>query len=121
MELTNQGNGVVCQKYFYFVSHLLPATWNSPQQRRQFLENYAKQNLFDPLIPYNWYLHKTRLQSERVCKFILRNVFKLIIQGINLVILHHSSSVSKALVDLFPEIGFDKSKLKANGILHSQV
>jgi hypothetical protein len=38
--------------YYYFINFYI--AWN-PQNGRQFFENYAKDHVFDPHIPENWY------------------------------------------------------------------
>eukprot|EP00026_Physarum_polycephalum_P002151 Phypoly_transcript_02156.p1 GENE.Phypoly_transcript_02156~~Phypoly_transcript_02156.p1 ORF type:complete len:735 (+),score=101.72 Phypoly_transcript_02156:694-2898(+) len=70
--------------------------WNSVENRRLFFENYARENGFEPLVPENWYSQsgKAIMQSKDAQK----------------VIYFHEGSISRALLDLFPEIGFDKSK-----------
>jgi len=68
--------------------------WHEPDTRRKFFENYAKQKGFNPLIPENWYnqahIRLLGQQARRVIPF-------------------HRYSVGQALVELFPEIGLQKS------------
>eukprot|EP00026_Physarum_polycephalum_P000846 Phypoly_transcript_00847.p1 GENE.Phypoly_transcript_00847~~Phypoly_transcript_00847.p1 ORF type:complete len:1309 (+),score=236.62 Phypoly_transcript_00847:226-3927(+) len=73
------------------------SAWLEPKYRRKFFEIYAKENSFDPLIPENWYM-----QSRRK---ILAN------KGTYAILSHHKESLTRALMDLFPEIGLDKSQL----------
>ena len=40
-----------------------------------------------------------------------RSIAYLVKQGASHVVYHHKNSVSQALLDLFPDIGLDKSKL----------
>eukprot|EP00026_Physarum_polycephalum_P003234 Phypoly_transcript_03244.p1 GENE.Phypoly_transcript_03244~~Phypoly_transcript_03244.p1 ORF type:complete len:742 (+),score=88.29 Phypoly_transcript_03244:221-2446(+) len=64
--------------------------------RRQFFERYAKENDFDPLVPENWYYQsRDKILAIKDARKILRK---------------HNSSLSKALVDLFPNIGLERSK-----------
>jgi len=71
--------------------------WVTSMARRRFFVNYAKKYNFDPLIADNWYLQsKKRIKSEKHSKAVIG---------------HHSNSVTKALLDLFPEIGLTKEDL----------
>eukprot|EP00026_Physarum_polycephalum_P000469 Phypoly_transcript_00470.p1 GENE.Phypoly_transcript_00470~~Phypoly_transcript_00470.p1 ORF type:complete len:781 (-),score=102.87 Phypoly_transcript_00470:244-2586(-) len=76
------------------------SSWGSVKKRRSFFENYAKRQKFDPLDPQKWYTQsKQHIASAK---------------GGYRVIAYYSGSVSKALLDLFPEIGFDKTKLEGS-------
>jgi len=72
---------------FYFIA----PGWHELKNRRIFFENFAKANKFDPLVAKNWYL-----QSKK-------KIFA--IQGARRIIQYHERSISKALVNLFPEFG----------------
>jgi hypothetical protein len=48
---------------------------NTPQNRRKFFENYAKNNGFDPLIPENWY----SVTTESVKSVLVFSLFNSII------------------------------------------
>jgi hypothetical protein len=54
---------------------------NTPQNRRNFVENYAKDNGFDPLIPGNWYSVDIKKSVSSVLVFLLyfisHQLFKL--------------------------------------------
>jgi hypothetical protein len=41
--------------------------WRDPSIRRQFFEDYAKKNNFDPLIPENWRKKIPKMQDLKVC------------------------------------------------------
>eukprot|EP00026_Physarum_polycephalum_P001627 Phypoly_transcript_01629.p1 GENE.Phypoly_transcript_01629~~Phypoly_transcript_01629.p1 ORF type:complete len:1030 (-),score=139.53 Phypoly_transcript_01629:75-3164(-) len=71
--------------------------WKEPKNRRAFFEKYAAENGFDPLSPASWYAQ----QRENIMSS----------KGASRVISYHNGSVSKALLDLFPEIGLEKFKM----------
>eukprot|EP00026_Physarum_polycephalum_P003956 Phypoly_transcript_03973.p1 GENE.Phypoly_transcript_03973~~Phypoly_transcript_03973.p1 ORF type:complete len:646 (+),score=59.16 Phypoly_transcript_03973:3-1940(+) len=68
----------------------------STSERRKIFEIYARQNKFDPLVPANWYTQP----RKKILSF----------QGMTRAIFHHERSYSKALMDLFPNIGLVKSR-----------
>eukprot|EP00026_Physarum_polycephalum_P001037 Phypoly_transcript_01038.p1 GENE.Phypoly_transcript_01038~~Phypoly_transcript_01038.p1 ORF type:complete len:1240 (+),score=185.34 Phypoly_transcript_01038:28-3720(+) len=71
--------------------------WQEPSNRKAFFLNYAKAHNFDPLLPENWYQQlKAHIMSEK---------------GAYAVSCYHNNSISKALVDLFPSLDFDRSQL----------
>eukprot|EP00026_Physarum_polycephalum_P003078 Phypoly_transcript_03087.p1 GENE.Phypoly_transcript_03087~~Phypoly_transcript_03087.p1 ORF type:complete len:857 (-),score=123.40 Phypoly_transcript_03087:4-2394(-) len=70
--------------------------WDKYINRRQFFVNYAIKYRFDPLNPENWY----KQPRSRLLSF----------SGMQMVIRHHGQSISKALVDLFPDIGMDRTR-----------
>eukprot|EP00026_Physarum_polycephalum_P001151 Phypoly_transcript_01152.p1 GENE.Phypoly_transcript_01152~~Phypoly_transcript_01152.p1 ORF type:complete len:1060 (-),score=94.29 Phypoly_transcript_01152:294-3473(-) len=88
------------------VRHDTPVAWHDIKaNRRNFFINYAKQNAFDHLVPENWYIqprHKI-----------------LTVKGAASVIYHHDNSLAKALLDLFPNIGLEKSKLAKLALWHN--
>jgi len=69
--------------------------FKEPHVRRTFFENLARVNSFDPLEPDNWYL----LRREDI----------QIVPGAQSILQYHES-YAKALIELFPEIGLEKSK-----------
>jgi hypothetical protein len=73
------------------------SNWEELKNRRKFFEEYAKQTGFDPLVPANWY-NQTR---ERIMSF----------KGAEAVMAYHDHKVSNALLDCFPEIHLNISKL----------
>jgi len=75
---------------------------NDVRKRRKFFENYAKENHFDPLKAENWYSHPLSKIKAGKDKRVIS------------VVQHHGGSLSKALLDLFPGIGLDKSELKSS-------
>eukprot|EP00026_Physarum_polycephalum_P003118 Phypoly_transcript_03127.p1 GENE.Phypoly_transcript_03127~~Phypoly_transcript_03127.p1 ORF type:complete len:674 (+),score=87.16 Phypoly_transcript_03127:242-2263(+) len=70
--------------------------WHEPKRRREFFENFAKKNHFNPFQAENWYPLLNSVSAEK---------------GANHVVHFHRKSVGQALLDLFPDIGLDKSKL----------
>eukprot|EP00026_Physarum_polycephalum_P004524 Phypoly_transcript_04545.p2 GENE.Phypoly_transcript_04545~~Phypoly_transcript_04545.p2 ORF type:complete len:226 (+),score=15.15 Phypoly_transcript_04545:1408-2085(+) len=64
--------------------------------RKQHFEKYATSMGFNALMPENWYSVQ------------LRDIMN--VKGTRNVILYHNNSVSKALLDLFPSIGIERSK-----------
>eukprot|EP00026_Physarum_polycephalum_P002046 Phypoly_transcript_02050.p1 GENE.Phypoly_transcript_02050~~Phypoly_transcript_02050.p1 ORF type:complete len:789 (+),score=103.44 Phypoly_transcript_02050:501-2867(+) len=82
--------------------NLLPESWRKTHKRRRFFEIFAEKNDFDPLVPENWYSQaKSKILSE---------------EGAHTVLFYHFGSVSRALVDLFPEIGLQRSGFSHKGI-----
>eukprot|EP00026_Physarum_polycephalum_P003642 Phypoly_transcript_03655.p1 GENE.Phypoly_transcript_03655~~Phypoly_transcript_03655.p1 ORF type:complete len:704 (+),score=96.89 Phypoly_transcript_03655:68-2113(+) len=72
--------------------------WSKATNRRKFFEEFATSQKFDPLVPENWYDGK-RITDLRAVK------------GLRGVLLHHENDLAKALLDLFPDIGLDGSKI----------
>eukprot|EP00026_Physarum_polycephalum_P001704 Phypoly_transcript_01706.p1 GENE.Phypoly_transcript_01706~~Phypoly_transcript_01706.p1 ORF type:complete len:1010 (+),score=136.82 Phypoly_transcript_01706:80-3109(+) len=70
--------------------------WGDAKNRRAFFEDFAKQNGFDPLIARNW--ESVSAKSIKVHK------------NADAVLAKHANNIAKALVDLFPDIRFPKSK-----------
>lgn len=72
---------------FYFVNYvIIAAFWKDRKNRRNFFENYAKENGFDPLVPDNWYKHPyINISQIKVLSniFLLFYVFylKLLLSG----------------------------------------
>eukprot|EP00026_Physarum_polycephalum_P001621 Phypoly_transcript_01623.p1 GENE.Phypoly_transcript_01623~~Phypoly_transcript_01623.p1 ORF type:complete len:1048 (-),score=160.89 Phypoly_transcript_01623:116-2998(-) len=75
-------------------------SWHRAASRRKFFENYAKSQAFDPLVPQNWYKHPI----DKI----------LAVKTVHRVLSHHRRSVAQALLDLFPEIGFDKFQFRGS-------
>eukprot|EP00026_Physarum_polycephalum_P003804 Phypoly_transcript_03819.p1 GENE.Phypoly_transcript_03819~~Phypoly_transcript_03819.p1 ORF type:complete len:654 (+),score=64.41 Phypoly_transcript_03819:47-2008(+) len=110
--LKYKGGSAILQKhngYFNALQHLFPeikldkskfstSLWKSVTKRRQAFEKYAKENGFDPLVPKHWYTQP----SEKIQK----------IKGIQSILRFHGRSIMRALLELFPTIGLDKSKFK---------
>jgi len=69
------------------------------KNRRKWLDDFAKERKFDPLIAQNWYSFTT----EKVLKA----------KGARSMLRHHQSSIINALVSLYPEVRFKKSKFTA--------
>eukprot|EP00026_Physarum_polycephalum_P011168 Phypoly_transcript_11369.p1 GENE.Phypoly_transcript_11369~~Phypoly_transcript_11369.p1 ORF type:complete len:392 (+),score=44.19 Phypoly_transcript_11369:39-1178(+) len=73
------------------------ANWRDPTTRRRFLEKYAKEHGFNPAVPENWYMQKR--------KDILAK------KGALRLIRLYNGNISKVLLDTFPDIGLDASKM----------
>ena len=81
------------------------------ENRRVFFEKYAANNGFDPRIPSNWYSRsREKIKSIPVSSsstlpspspYLSSNFFS---QGAMQVISYHNYSVSRALIELFPEV-----------------
>jgi hypothetical protein len=98
------------------------APWRVIGNRRKFFENFAKEHGFDPLVPENWYLRSRKQIANYKVLFIFifililfiyfREYFLISYQGASRVVAYHKGSLfSRALMELFPDIGLDKSKL----------
>jgi hypothetical protein len=92
--------------------------WHYQRYRRKFFEDYAKENGLEPCNPDNWYLQaKEKIMARKVSfsltlintLFDVDHHFTINLQGARKVIAYHGNSISKALLDLFPNIGLDKS------------
>lgn len=102
-------------------------TWNDPKARRQFFENFAKDNHFDPIVPENWHHQFLKIRIAKVyislIYYSLYNLYnytfiiiyiiymaylKIFMQDARAVLSYHGNSVSKALKDLFPDIDWSK-------------
>jgi len=71
--------------------------WREPASRRKFFEAYAAANGFDPNVAQNWYVQSSaKIMASK---------------GAQGVTLYHKHSISQALVDLFPEVKWDRAKL----------
>eukprot|EP00026_Physarum_polycephalum_P001009 Phypoly_transcript_01010.p1 GENE.Phypoly_transcript_01010~~Phypoly_transcript_01010.p1 ORF type:complete len:1168 (+),score=148.17 Phypoly_transcript_01010:225-3728(+) len=70
-----------------------------PEARRLFFENYAKEKGFDPLVPEHWY------DQSRDVLYATKGFFG--------VLGHHGFSLARALIELFPEVGFDATKFSS--------
>jgi len=66
-------------------------------KQRQFFENYAKENNFDPLVPDYWYSHADDIEKIKYARKIIHI---------------HSDSLSASLIHLFPEVNFERSKFR---------
>jgi len=71
--------------------------WVNPSNRREFFDNYAKENGFDALFPENWYSQSPRMIRQA---------------GGAPVMSYHGGSVARTLLDLFPNIGLKQSSFK---------
>lgn len=89
--------------------------WSSENRQniRSFLEKFAKDNNFDPLVAENWYA----VSSSHVSKQV-RNVIYLFAniattnppQEGAAMLAYYNGSLVRALLDLFPNIGLEKSR-----------
>eukprot|EP00026_Physarum_polycephalum_P000389 Phypoly_transcript_00389.p1 GENE.Phypoly_transcript_00389~~Phypoly_transcript_00389.p1 ORF type:complete len:1231 (+),score=194.32 Phypoly_transcript_00389:52-3744(+) len=76
--------------------HVPNRHWLELGNRRKVFENFAKENRFDPLVPNNWYkVPKETLLAKK---------------GVASILSYYNSSISQALLDLFPNIGLDEYK-----------
>eukprot|EP00026_Physarum_polycephalum_P001864 Phypoly_transcript_01867.p1 GENE.Phypoly_transcript_01867~~Phypoly_transcript_01867.p1 ORF type:complete len:897 (+),score=81.10 Phypoly_transcript_01867:37-2727(+) len=66
--------------------------WKSASNRRRFFENIAKKHHFDPLVASNWYSFPTQ---------------EMIDAGVKGFLSYYNGSITRALCELFPEIGLD--------------
>ena len=86
------------------------------RRHRKFFESFATTNGFDPLLPENWYLQSkanimnSKVQNKKI-KTENKNSNTNGEQGVNRVMCHYNNNISKALLSLFPDIGFDPSRL----------
>lgn len=91
--------------------------WSSIEKRRAFFEKYALNNNFDPLLPKNWYtVTRASILNFRVTflEFFLPYwKLNINIQGARRVLSYHKDKLSRALLDLFPNIGLEKSKFRS--------
>jgi len=71
--------------------------WYTAEQRKAFFEKYANDNSFDALNAENWYQHRLKISAQKQRFFGILH--------------YHSHSVAQALVELFPNVEFDKSRL----------
>lgn len=56
-----------CWGNYSFIYFLEGKHWRSTNNRKQFFQNFAKDNGFDPNVPENWYrLKKEKLVSAKV-------------------------------------------------------
>eukprot|EP00026_Physarum_polycephalum_P005007 Phypoly_transcript_05033.p1 GENE.Phypoly_transcript_05033~~Phypoly_transcript_05033.p1 ORF type:complete len:665 (+),score=73.56 Phypoly_transcript_05033:296-1996(+) len=77
-------------------SEFMKASWKEIENRRQFFEKYARERGFDPLVPENWYSQPYD-QIETI-------------KGAARVLYYHNYKFSRALLDLFPNIGLEETK-----------
>eukprot|EP00026_Physarum_polycephalum_P002504 Phypoly_transcript_02511.p1 GENE.Phypoly_transcript_02511~~Phypoly_transcript_02511.p1 ORF type:complete len:789 (+),score=87.01 Phypoly_transcript_02511:70-2436(+) len=78
--------------------------WYNVENRRKFFEKYARQNGFDHSVAENWYAQS----REKI----------MAVKGANSIINYHKQDLSKALMDLFPNIGLQKSKFQGPYLVH---
>lgn len=74
---------------------------------------FAKNSGFDPLVAENWYTISRDKIMQSVCTPLLGQTIVTLLQGGAKVIDQYNGSVVGALINLFPNIGLDKSKLLA--------
>eukprot|EP00026_Physarum_polycephalum_P001573 Phypoly_transcript_01575.p1 GENE.Phypoly_transcript_01575~~Phypoly_transcript_01575.p1 ORF type:complete len:894 (+),score=113.77 Phypoly_transcript_01575:551-3232(+) len=80
-------------------------SYTKVEERRTFFYEYAIENEFDPLVADHWYTQPK--------EFVLAK------KGSSSVLQHHNNSVTQALVDLFPDVHFDTSKLWSTDVWDS--
>jgi len=74
--------------------------WHKVENRKKFFEQFAQQNGFDPFVASNWYMPSL----DKI----------MAVKGARSVIAYHGQSLSRALMDLFPDIGLEKTKFRAH-------
>ena len=100
--------------YFYFYFYTKIVVFNKPIHRREFFENYAKVNAFNPLVPDNWYsiprykITAVKVNNNNTNIWVVNLIVTF--QGARTVLAYHNNSLAQALQNLFPEIEIDKLK-----------
>lgn len=88
--------------------------WKDVRKRRDWLDKYAKERGFDPLIAENWFEYTSEAVSIAQvlsCYFLsLSCVLLTENQGGETVLSYYSGSVVGALQHLYPEVNFDPNK-----------
>eukprot|EP00026_Physarum_polycephalum_P002189 Phypoly_transcript_02194.p1 GENE.Phypoly_transcript_02194~~Phypoly_transcript_02194.p1 ORF type:complete len:921 (+),score=154.23 Phypoly_transcript_02194:106-2868(+) len=74
--------------------------WKSMVNRKKFLDDFARENKFDPLIAQNWYKITTRQFRAMKGSGLLN---------------HYENIYSKAIINVYPNIGLDPGKFLARG------
>jgi len=69
--------------------------WRLAEQRKNFFEKYARENNFDASSAESWYKHVRKINKHKAA---------------NSVTQYHGHSAARALVELFPNVKFDKSR-----------
>eukprot|EP00026_Physarum_polycephalum_P001974 Phypoly_transcript_01978.p1 GENE.Phypoly_transcript_01978~~Phypoly_transcript_01978.p1 ORF type:complete len:752 (+),score=127.08 Phypoly_transcript_01978:45-2300(+) len=77
-------------------SHLPKGYWSNFENRKKFFDDFGREQGFDPLVPQNWYSITWR---------IIKNA-----KGKSLLEYYTGQSVIAALLDIYPDIDFDRSK-----------
>jgi len=79
-----------------FPNKLPSKYWTDPSHQRQLFYDFAKEKGFDPLVPDHWY----SVTSNEILSF----------KGGSSMLSHYDGRFVRALLHLFPGIGFDKRK-----------
>jgi len=79
--------------------------WKEKKNRRKFLEDFAHAQGFDARVAENWY----GVGKEKLI-YLVQDGKIVSIKGATQIMGYHSGSMAQAIVDLFPDITFDKSK-----------
>lgn len=89
---------------------------------RNFLDGFAETNMFDPLVPTNWYnlnlelLQSTKVKTKIVYFISFINIILSIQGGYSLI--NKFGVYSRAVIEAYPEIGLDPRKFRgAYGII----
>lgn len=93
---------------------IIIGSWHNKDSRRDFFEEYALDSGFDPLDPECWYLEsRGNILKKKVWKNMMPSyfLFLIIAKGAFQVMAYHDNSFKTALLDLFPDIGLDTSKI----------
>jgi len=81
-----------------FAKNVIRIQWRKTSVRKEFFNNYAKENGFDPLVPDNWYKVRYRALSlyNKNWRFVMLK--------------HFERKLSNCLMDVYPNIGLQQSK-----------
>lgn len=96
--------------------------WREAKNTRNFLDKFAQENQFDPLVAGNWYpistiaIRKAKVniqyerERERRGRVILYIYLLKMIQGRG--ILKYYKTLARAITQIYPEVDFDISKFR---------
>jgi hypothetical protein len=97
-------------KSYVFASEM----WEDRKTQRVLFEKFAAVHNFDPYNPEAWYSQsKEQIMAFKVFfKYSKFNIHAS--QGTKRVIAYHSHSISKTLINLFPDVAFTKDRFWSN-------
>ena len=86
--------------------------WADMRNRKEYLCQFARNNLFDPLVPENWYkcnldklwAYKVPLYATLLLYFIITKA-----QGSQHLLRCYSGNFIRAIMSIFPDIGLEKT------------
>ena len=99
--------------------------WGAKKNRRRFLDDYAKANCFDPLVADNWYsVNLNHVYAHKVlpsafplfscfncCPMQLGHGFRN----------YYKRRFKEALIELYPETHFERSRFTNQRSMHSHL